>query len=223
MNALNSDETSKFSAKNNSVETILLPLDLSLLHVNSNRVPMTRGRNVVIERRPYDRGEKMWYDRNSGNLCTPPQEDATPKAAPRSLRPMRDIAADTPSISIGMVDEKLLCLESNKIRLSDVTSETVTTYGSCIIDIHGHPVEFHVVPKSFPIPYGGILGTDFCKGSADIDFTRKTLSWNGITMPLIGSEEKTIAERTCDADKIKISNNNIKTGYVTFLKLSDGI
>nr|KAF7392464.1 hypothetical protein H0235_017463 [Vespula pensylvanica] len=50
-------------------------------------------------------------------------------------------------LKINKADEYLLCEEINKIIPNGIIEETITTYGSCIV---GHPVEFYVVPNSFP-------------------------------------------------------------------------
>lgn len=118
----------------------------------------------------------------------------------------------------------MLFNKTNKIKLSGITKKTITTYGSCIIDIYGHPVEFHVVkllphPNSFLIPHGGILGANFFKNSIKINFFEKILSWKEIIIPFVGVEEKTITGRTYDVVKIKVINDKVKTDYTPSLKL----
>ncbi|KAL2731794.1 enzymatic polyprotein endonuclease reverse [Vespula squamosa] len=117
-------------------------------------------------------------------------------------------------------DDYLLC---DKIKLSGITSETIMTYSSCTLDIYGHPVEFHLVSNSFPIPHGGILGADFFKNSAKINFMERNVSWKEILMPFVGPEEKTVAGRICDVLKVNILHNEVKTGYIPALNLGDSI
>nr|KAF7392449.1 hypothetical protein H0235_017448 [Vespula pensylvanica] len=62
----------------------------------------------------------------------------------------------------------------------------------------GHPVEFHIVPNSFCIPHGDIFESNHFKDSTKINFLEKILSWRGIVIPFVETEEKTIAGRTCD-------------------------
>lgn len=96
-------------------------------------------------------------------------------------------------LKINKADDYLFCDEINKIKLSSITNETITTYGSCIFDMCGHLVEFHIVPYSFPNLHSGILEVDFFRDSDKINFLEKNVSWKRIIMPFVGLKEKTIA------------------------------
>ncbi|KAL2730683.1 LOW QUALITY PROTEIN: enzymatic polyprotein endonuclease reverse [Vespula squamosa] len=131
-----------------------------------------------------------------------------------------DTGSEPNILKIEKTDDYLLCNEANKIKVSGITNGTIITYGSCTLDIYGHPVEFHLVPNSFPIPHGGILEADFFRNSAKINFTERNVSWKRILMPF---KKKSIAGRTCDVLKVNILNNEVKTGYIPALNLGDGI
>ncbi|XP_035742203.1 uncharacterized protein LOC118450510 [Vespa mandarinia] len=132
-----------------------------------------------------------------------------------------DIGSEPNILKIDKADDYLMSNETNKINLSGITKETVGTYGTCIIDIYGYPVEFHIVPDSFPIPHGGIIGSDFFKDVAKINFIKEDVEWHGMTMPFVKPKE--IPARTSNIIKIKTLNKENKIHYVPPLKLGEGI
>lgn len=77
---------------------------------------------------------------------------------------------------IGKADDYSFCQKGNKIKLSGITNKTTITYDSCTFDIYKHPVEFHLVTNSFPIPDGGILGANVLKNSAKMNFMERNVS-----------------------------------------------
>lgn len=134
-----------------------------------------------------------------------------------------DTGSEPHILKIKMANRDLICDIDDKIRLSGITSETVTTYGSVTVTIHGYPLKFQLVPDSFPIPYDGILGSDFLQKTAKMDYEKESIEWHGIVMPFIQSKEITIPGRTSEVCKIKIKNNNLETGYQSRLNFGEGV
>lgn len=94
-----------------------------------------------------------------------------------------DTGSEPNILKIGKADDDLLCNETNKIKLSGITRETITTQGTVDVNIHGYTVRFHLVPDSFLIPYDGILGSDFLHKSAKINYENEFVEWHGLIMP----------------------------------------
>ncbi|KAL2737598.1 hypothetical protein V1478_001684 [Vespula squamosa] len=80
--------------------------------------------------------KKMWQDKKSGNVKTSPEQDATSEMSQR-----QHTGPEPNILKIEKFDDYLLYNEPNKIKLSGITSKTIMTYGSCTLDIYGHPVE----------------------------------------------------------------------------------
>lgn len=134
-----------------------------------------------------------------------------------------DTGAEPNILKIGNIDGDLMCNEDEKIKLSGITEETVTTYGSVTIDIHGYPVKFQLVLNSFPIPHGDILGSDFLQDTAKINYEGKFIEWHRMIMPFAPPKEITIPGRTSEICKISVSNVDVETRYVPRLEFGEGI
>ncbi|KAF7404656.1 hypothetical protein HZH66_003562 [Vespula vulgaris] len=98
-------------------------------------------------------------------------------------------------LKINKADDYLFCDEINKIKLSSITNETITTYGSCIFDMCGHLVEFHIVPYSFPnlhsddAIYAGETIVSNMNGQANIKILTTNEKEARITIPAVRLEE----------------------------------
>lgn len=100
--------------------------------------------------------------RLSSDLSSPPIAISS-KDLKKEIEFLVDTGSEANILKIGKADDFLMCNETNKIKLSGITKETVGTYGTCIINVYGYSVEFHIVPDSFPYSHGGIIGSDFFK------------------------------------------------------------
>ncbi|KAL2723573.1 hypothetical protein V1477_019424 [Vespula maculifrons] len=156
------------------------PLHLPLLYINYDPTPINIDHNIDECRKKlwHDKNSER-NDKNSEKANNPPRKGA-PLEANQQQRPTITITADVLStfehfinrylfkrfktkndvfsrqgfepniLKINKAVEYLLCEEINKIIPNGIIEETITTYGSCIVDMYGHPVEFYVVPNSFP-------------------------------------------------------------------------
>lgn len=182
-----------------------------------------------------DRARAPSQNRNNGREATRvyvlrlKEETTSPSIilSSKDLNKETEFLVDTGSelniLKIKMADGDLMCNENDKVKLSGITDETVTTYGSVTIHIHGYPLKFQLVPNSFPIPYDGILGSDFLQRTGKIDYEKESIEWHGIIMPFVRSKEITIPGRTSNVCKINVKNNELETGYLPRLDFGEGI
>lgn len=133
-----------------------------------------------------------------------------------------DTGSEPNILKIDKADGDLLCNETDKIKLSGITRETITTLATVNINIHGHTVKFHLVPDSFPIPYDGILGSEILQRTAKINYENESVEWYGIIMPFARAKEITIPGQTSEVCSIRI-NIALETGYVPRLEFGEGI
>lgn len=124
----------------------------------------------------------------------------------KNLKEETEFLVDTESehniLKICMAHDYLMCNKSDKIKLNGITKETVTTYGSCFDDIYEYPMEFHIVPNSFPIPHDDIIGPNFFKDAAKLNFIEEHVEWHEMTMFFVKPREITIPARTSNVVKI---------------------
>jgi hypothetical protein len=82
------------------------------------------------------------------------------------------------------------------LTLSGITTEKIRTLGSIKIFLYGHPLTLNVVNNNFPIPQGGILGSDFLQYASRIDFGQKYILWQGIQIPFTDEQLAIVPPRS---------------------------
>lgn len=97
--------------------------------------------------------------------------------------------------------------------LRGITDGSIETLGSVSVKFIGHPVTLQVIGNDFPITQEGILGSDFLCDASRIDFTKRAIYWQDVTIPF--SQRDTITIPSPSRATIPIRVINILTeGYV---------
>ncbi|KAG7196391.1 hypothetical protein KM043_016118, partial [Ampulex compressa] len=90
--------------------------------------------------------------------------------------------------------------------------------GCVKVPLAGMDVEFHVVPDHFPIEQDGILGTNFFElSSGAIDYSKGCIVLKDISVPFETGETVIIPARSRKQIHVRISNPELKTGYIPLL------
>lgn len=87
----------------------------------------------------------------------------------------------------------------------------------------GHLIPFHVVPSSFPIETDGILGSQFCEGTADILCTQQCVMWHGHRLPFANATRTNIPARSNSGTFINIINTSLTEGIVPRIDVAPGV
>jgi hypothetical protein len=87
----------------------------------------------------------------------------------------------------------------------------------------GYLVYIHVVPNNFPIAQEGILGLDFLRDSASIDFVNRVVKWRGAEIPFAHREMVVIPSRSRAIFYLRIKNPEVAVGYVPRLSVCEGV
>jgi len=90
------------------------------------------------------------------------------------------------------------------------------------IIIYGHSLTLHVVNNNFPIPQRGILGSDFLRYASHINFEQKCIIWQNIQIPFTDEQQAIVPPRSELTLNIKVTNPEIKTGYIPKLNACKG-
>lgn len=118
-------------------------------------------------------------------------------------------------------------VNSNRIaQLTGITEDIVNTLGTVRIHFLGTPSIFHVIPDNFPIIPDNfpILGSSFfTENSAQIDYKQGAITWRNQSFPFKKHESIIIPARTNTGFVVRISNPELKTGYLPRLYFTDGI
>jgi len=137
---------------------------------------------------------------------------------------MLDTGAQPNVIKIGSVNPKLKIDYFEKLQLTGITTSVVETIGSIKARILQVPVTFHVVADDFPIISQGILGSSFfITNNAQINYGTNCVTWRNRTFPFKERESIIVPPRTNTGFMIRISNPEIKTGYLPRLYTRDGV
>jgi len=137
---------------------------------------------------------------------------------------MLDTGAQPNIIKIGSVNPKLRIDYFEKLQLTGITTNVVETIGSIKARILRVPVTFHVVTDDFPIISQGILGSSFfVTNNAQINYGTNCVTWRNRTFPCKERESVVVPPRTNTGFMIRISNPEIKTGYLPRLYTLDGV
>jgi len=137
---------------------------------------------------------------------------------------MLDTGAQPNIIKIGSVNPNLKIEYFEKLQLTGITTNVVETIGSIKARILRVPVTFHVVADDFPIISQGILGSSFfITNNAQINYGTNCVTWRNRTFPFKERESIIVPPRTSTGFMIRISNPEIKTGYLSRLFTRDGV
>lgn len=129
--------------------------------------------------------------------------------------------------AINLVKMESLCPNTlinykDRVRISGISHEKITTRGSTNIKILGYDVKAQAVPNDFPIEEGGILGLPFLKGNSKIDLIDSVLEWKGYNFPFI-NEPVIVPPRSVKTLPIRIQNTKLSQGYIPRLAIGKGI
>ncbi|XP_036142126.1 uncharacterized protein LOC118645358 [Monomorium pharaonis] len=137
---------------------------------------------------------------------------------------MLDTGAQPNIIKQGCLQRKIEVNNQEILQLTGITEDAVNTLGSIQVQIFNILVTFHVVPDDFPIIQQGILGTSFfTEHNACIDYSNSTVTWHNCAIPFKEQETVVIPPRTNTGFVIRVSNPEIKTGYLPRLHICDGV
>ncbi|KYM99638.1 hypothetical protein ALC62_09606 [Cyphomyrmex costatus] len=137
---------------------------------------------------------------------------------------MLDTGAQPSIIKKGCLNDSIIINNDEILQLTGITKDVVNTLGSVKAHLYHNFVTFHVVPDNFPILSQGILGSSFfAEHDAHIDYRRKNISWHNCSFPFKEKESVVIPPRMNSGLTIRISNPEIKTGYLPRLLSYDGI
>lgn len=106
--------------------------------------------------------------------------------------------------------------------LRGITDGSIETLGSIDIVFMGHPVTLQVVGNDFPITQEGILGSDFLRDASRIDFAKRIVYWQDVTIPFSTCHTVTIPPRSRTTIPIRV-NNALTEGYVPRLYPCDDV
>lgn len=136
---------------------------------------------------------------------------------------MVDTGAAPSLIKIRQIRDGTAINRKDTIRLSGITDGFVTTLGTVNAEIGGHPVTFQAVSDDFPIAQDGILGADFLRDAAAINFIDQTISWRGIIFPFAQRETIHIPARSSAVIHVKVLNPEVEIGYIPRIITNQGI
>jgi len=137
---------------------------------------------------------------------------------------MLDTGAQPNIIKKECVHDNTIINEQEILQLTGITENAVNTLGSICAYILQTPIIFHVVPDDFPITQQGILGTSFFKEhDACINYGKNSLIWRNCIFPFKKQETVVIPPRTDTGFVIRVSNPEIKTGYLPRLRICEGV
>lgn len=137
---------------------------------------------------------------------------------------MIDSGADVNLIKAGCVNSNVIINKFNTLTLQGISSNFVTTLGSCNVLIFGKETEFQLVSDDTSFLQHGILGTGFLQDhNAVLDFKNKRLNYNNVYIPFAEANSVLLQPRTVTPFYCYITNPEMQTGYIPSQKLSDGI
>ena len=110
----------------------------------------------------------------------------------------------------------------DRMQISGITTEKLTTKGSATINILGHDIQLQVVSNTFPLQEEGILGTGFLGENSIINFNNNMLEWNGHSIPFY-KDQITIPPRTVKTLPVNIRKTKLLQGYIPKILLGEGI
>ena len=133
---------------------------------------------------------------------------------------MLDTGAQPNIIKKECINSDVYINKKDIIQLTGITENVVNTLGSIIAHISSTPVTFHVVPDEFPIITQGILGsTFFTEHNACINYGNQLITWRNCSFHFKEKESIIVPPRTNSGVTIRISNPEIKTGYIPRMKI----
>lgn len=136
---------------------------------------------------------------------------------------MLDTGAEPNLIRKGSLNDDIF-IDNRETILTGITENVVDTLGTIEAIISQTPVVFHVVPDDFPIVAQGILGSlFFSEHRARINYDTNQITWHGNTFNFKTGETIVLPPRSKFGFMIRVSNPEIKTGYLLQLYACKGI
>ena len=118
---------------------------------------------------------------------------------------MLDSGSEVNIIRIGFIPDRSLIDKSQIITLTGIGDSINKTLGSIKLNIGGIITEFLCVANTFPIPFSGILGTNFfLKNKAKIDYENKSFSFNNINVKIYQNNISTFPVEESRITKIEL-------------------
>lgn len=127
-----------------------------------------------------------------------------------------------------LIKEKCL-LKTDSIRrdellnIKGITDGHVRTLGSLMVELNGHSVPFHIVPDNFPIDTDGILGSEFCAGTADVLYTQNCLVWHGEAIPFFNAGPILLPPRSNSIIPVNVINSDVAEGLLERMDIAPGV
>lgn len=139
-----------------------------------------------------------------------------------------DSGADCSLMKLHVPDPEAPVSLENRVILHGITPDGITSMGSFIMNLgfgsYSYDQEFQLVSSSFPLPYDGILGRDFLKGTgAVLDYGKNSIELFGaISYPMNRGfsqepkvEEISPREQRLVATRVEALARLVKVGHLT--------
>lgn len=137
---------------------------------------------------------------------------------------MLDTGAQPNIIKKSSLNAQAFIKTNETIQLTGITENVANTLGTTTVYIFDSPVVFHIVPDDFPVITQGILGSSFfTQYNACIDYRNHEITWHNRSIPFKTRESVVLPARTKFGLIVRISNPEIKVGYISRLRVCDGV
>ena len=108
---------------------------------------------------------------------------------------------------------------NKRLTLQVITEGRIETLGSTHVSIAQTPVEFHIVPDSFPVTAEGLLGSSFCSSGITISYPEQQIKWGDVIIPF-ANNNITIPARSVSCMSLRA---NPPIAFLSHRKLAPGI
>ena len=105
----------------------------------------------------------------------------------RATEFMLDTGAQPNLIKESMLKPGIEINAKKRLTLQGITERRIETLGSTYISIAQKPVEFYIVPDSFPVTAEGLLGSSFCSSGVTISYPEQQIKWGNVIIPFINN------------------------------------
>lgn len=113
---------------------------------------------------------------------------------------------------------------NNTLALQGISSDTVRTIRSVIINLLEQPTEFHILPEDTTLKFHGLLGNPFFKlHNASIDYGKRSVICDKIYIPFKEESLVSIQPRSITPFHCVITNPERTQGYVSPLQSIEGL
>lgn len=135
-----------------------------------------------------------------------------------------DSASEINIIKKPALPDSAIIDEQGSIEVRGIAATSLVTLEQTIIQVAGHPVNFHVVDDSLLIDQDGILGSEYFAGNkARLDYKQKHIKWRNIYIPFDTREKIIVSKRSSVPCTINIANPEAKEGLIPKIEPIKGV